>query len=118
MTKGHVAGNQPMPIDVEAGKAAKVDGAKCPKGLGYAIAELENPMRILTATVSAEGLDLKLVPVRTDGPIPKKELFRAMEAIGAMKVGRPVKALDVLDGNFLGLGVKLVATRGCGEDKK
>jgi CxxC motif-containing protein len=103
-----------LSVDVENGKVKDVKGAKCPKGIGYAIAELENPARILTATVLAEGLGLKLVPVRTDKPIPKKDLLKAMEEIGKIKVTKRLKSGDALVEDFLGLGVKLVATRTVG----
>jgi len=100
-----------LAVDIENCKVVKVSGARCPKGLGYAVAELENPSRILTATALSDGLDIKLIPVRTDKPIPKKELFRAMEEIGKMRIGVPVEAGGVICRNFLGLGVNLVATR-------
>ncbi len=61
-----------MSVDIENCKAANIQGAKCPKGTAYAIAEAENPTRVLTSTVLSSGLSLKLVPVRTDKPIPKK----------------------------------------------
>lgn len=100
-----------LSVDIENCKVLKVTGAKCPKGVAYALSEVANPTRILTTTVIAAGLDLKLVPVRTDKPIPKNDIFRAMEAIGKMRIAKPVKAGEVIDGNFLGLGAKLLATR-------
>lgn len=103
-----------LSVDIENGKVKDVKGAKCPKGIGYAIAELENPTRILTATVLAEGLGLKLVPVRTDKPIPKPDLLRSAEEIRKMRLTKPVKTGGVIVDNFLGLGVKLIATRMAG----
>jgi len=100
-----------LTVDVENGAIKSVQGAKCPKGKVYAAAEIENPVRVLTATVLAEGLGLKLVPVRTDRPIPKKDIFRAVEEIRKMRITKPLKGGDVIIEDFLGLGVKLVATR-------
>lgn len=100
-----------LSVDYEDCKVVKVEGAKCPKGTGYAMSEIECPARILTATVVANGLDLKLIPVRTNKPIPKKDIFRAMEEIAKIKITAPLKAGDTVVENFLGLGVKLVATR-------
>ena len=100
-----------LSVDIENCKVLKVTGAKCPKGVAYALSEAVNPTRMLTATAMATGLALKLVPVRTDKPIPKSDIFKAMEEIGKMRITKPVKAGDVIDGNFLGLGVKLLATR-------
>ena len=100
-----------LSVDIESGRIKTISGEKCPKGKAYAIAESENPVRILTATVLSEGMDLKLVPVRTNKPIPKKELLRAMEEIGRIRIKKPLKAGDVVVEDFLGLGAKLVATR-------
>jgi CxxC motif-containing protein len=100
-----------MSVDIEAGRVTKVDGAKCPKGSAYAVSEVQNPVRILTATVATDGLSLKLVPVRTDKAIPKKDILRAMDAVRKMRVRSPLKAGDVIAEDFLGLGVKLLATR-------
>ncbi len=100
-----------LAVDIENCKVTKVEGAKCPKGVGYAITESENPVRILTATVLAVGLSLKLVPVRTDKPIPKKDISRAVKEIRNMKITAPLKSGDTIADDFLGLGVRLIATR-------
>ena len=100
-----------LSADIEDRKVTNVQGAECPKGKEYAMVEAQSPMRIFTATVLARGLSLKLVPVRTDKSIPKKDLARAAEEIKKMKISAPVKSGDTIDEDFLGLGVKLVATR-------
>ena len=105
-----------LSVDVENCKVKSVTGAKCPRGTAYAIAEMENPSRIFTATVLTKGLELKLLPVRTNKPIPKKDIFKAVYAVTKIMVDKPVKSGDVIDSNFLGLGVRLVATRGLGDN--
>ena len=100
-----------LSVDIENCEVRNVAGAKCPRGVAYAVSEVQSPARILTATVIAIGLDLKLIPVRTDKPIPKKDILKAAEEIGRMKISAPVKTGDIIVDNFLGLGVKLVATR-------
>jgi CxxC motif-containing protein len=100
-----------LTVDIKGTAVKSVSGAKCPKGKLYAAAEAANPSRILTATVLARGMDIKLVPVRTDKPIPKKDLLRAMKKISDMVVTKPLEAGETVAENFLGLGAKLVATR-------
>jgi CxxC motif-containing protein len=100
-----------LSVDVENCRVVSVSGNQCPKGEGYAIAEIENPSRILTATVIAQGLNLKLVPVRTDRPIPKAKIQEAMQAIRKLCLERTVEVGDVIVKNFLGLGVNLIASR-------
>lgn len=89
----------------------KVSGSKCPKGETYALSEIENPVRVLTSCVLAEGLLLKMVPVKTDKPIPKAKLMEAMAQIKKIKIHKNVSMGDIIIENLLGLGVNLIATR-------
>jgi len=100
-----------LTVDIENCKVVKVAGNECPKGEKYAIAEVENPTRILTTTILTEGLDIKLLPVRTDKPIPKEKLSEAMGQIKKMKLRNPVCVGDVVVFNFLNLQVNLIAIR-------
>jgi len=102
-----------LSVTVENGKVIKVEGNKCPKGEQYAVDETENPVRVLTSTVLTEGMHLKMVSVRTDGPIPKGILFKAMEEVKKVRLDRPVKVGDIIIKDLLGSGVNLVATREC-----
>ncbi len=100
-----------LSVDIENCRVAHVRGARCPRGIGYAAAEIENPVRVFTSTVPADGLPIRRVPVRTDRPIPKKDLFHAAEEVKRLVISSPVKAGDTVAENFLGLGVRLIATR-------
>lgn len=100
-----------LSVAINNGIVTEVNGNKCPKGEAYARSEVENPMRILTSSVLTQGLSLKMIPVRTDMPIPKTKLFDAMNEIKKIKITQPVLVGDIIVNNFLGLGVNLVATR-------
>jgi CxxC motif-containing protein len=102
-----------MAVTVEKGKVVKVERNKCPKGAVYAAAETERPVRILTSTVMAEGMEMRMVPVRTDAPIPKNSMMRAMDRIRRMRITRPVQVGEVVLENIAGSGVNLIATREC-----
>lgn len=102
-----------LTVDIENCRVVKVSGEKCPKGRDYAVSEVENPRRILTSTVRARGLNLKMVPVRTDRPIPKDRILEAAAEVRKIKLESPIKAGDVIVNNFLGLGVNMLATRDC-----
>lgn len=102
-----------LAVDIENCRVVKVSGEKCPKGRDYAVSEVENPRRILTSTVRARGLNLKMVPVRTDRPIPKDRILEAAAEVRKIKLESPIKAGDVIVNNFLGLGVNMLATRDC-----
>jgi CxxC motif-containing protein len=94
-------------------KPIRITGNECPKGENYAISEIENPQRILTSSVLTQGLALKMVPIKTDRPILKKDLLKAMEGIKKIRLRKTVAVGDIVAKDLLGLGVNLVATREC-----
>lgn len=100
-----------LSVDIENCRVVNVTGNTCPKGKVYAISEIENPSRILTSAVLAQGLALKLIPVRTDSPIPKAKILPAMEEIKKIRINKPVSTGEIIVKNFLGLGVNLISTR-------
>lgn len=100
-----------LTVDIDEGRVIAVSGNKCPKGLEYGRQEIENPLRTLTTTVGAAGLNLQRVPVRTRRPIPKTKIAEAMQALRAVRLERPVRCGDVVVADLLGLGVEVVATR-------
>ena len=100
-----------LEVDIENCRVNKVSGNKCPKGEQYAIAEIENPVRILTTTVLSEGLSMKMVPVRIDKPIPKSRMHEAMEEIKKLKISKPQRPGEIVLKHLLGLDVNLIVTR-------
>lgn len=100
-------------VDIENCRVVKVKGNQCVGGETYAAAEIENPTRVLTATVATQGLSLKLVPVRTDKPIPKAKLEEAMAEIRKIRLASPVRGGSIVVKDFLMAGVNLITTRDC-----
>jgi CxxC motif-containing protein len=95
----------------DKGAVTSVTGNSCPKGEAYGRSEVEHPVRMLSSTVTAEGLSIPMLPVRTSVAIPKNKLVEAMAAIQKITVSAPVAAGDTIVKNFLNLGVDLIATR-------
>lgn len=100
-----------LELDIEGGRVIKISGNKCNKGEKYGKQEIENPLRTLTSTVLCIGLDLKLLPVKTSAPIPKDKILEAANELRKIKINRTIKAGEILQKNFVGLGVDLIATR-------
>jgi len=100
-----------LELEIENRHVVAVSGNKCPKGHDYAIEEIESPKRILTSTVLTEGLNLHLLPVRTDKAIPKAKTMEAMKELKSIRVKKRLRAGDMIVENFMNLGVDLVATR-------
>lgn len=100
-----------LSVDIENCRVVKVSGSECPKGEEYAVSEIEDPKRILTSTVLTQGLPLKMLPVRTDRPVPKSRIFEAMKEIRKIKINKAVNAGDIVLENLLEIGINLIATR-------
>lgn len=101
-------------VDFDGDKINSITGFQCKKGEAYAREEVADPKRILTSAVLTKGLELKMLPVRTNKPIPKSKLMEAMEEIKKIKKirqGKPVETGDVIKKDFIVQGVDLVATR-------
>ena len=102
-----------MTVTLDDGSAIlNIEGYTCSRGKAYAESEITHPVRTLTSTVtvtSPEGK--KMLPVRTDKPIPKEKLFDAMEIIRAVKAEAPVRTGDVLIPDFIEPGTNLIACR-------
>lgn len=100
-----------LTVDYDQERHIRVVGYKCKKGERYGVAEIQNPVRFLTSTVLAMNLPVKMIPVRTDRPIPKNRIFEAMGEIKKIQIKNSVSAGDIVAENFMGLGVNLIATR-------
>jgi CxxC motif-containing protein len=107
-------------IDVELkdGEVVSMEGTKCTKGQEFVSQELGEPMRILTTTIPIKGAKWAMLPVRTNRPIPKRLLFRAIEELTDIERRAPVKMSDVIVRDIAGTGANIVATRSMNREKK
>jgi len=97
---------------IGSGAAMIVEGNKCPKGKDFAIAETSNPTRVLTTTVRTNFPDMPVIPVRTDGEIPRSMLISAMEELNQVVVEKELDCGDVVVDNLLNTGVSVIITSG------
>lgn len=88
----------PMGCAIEAEKegdtVVSVAGNSCPRGKLYAENEVICPMRVVTSTVRAT--DGRMLPVKTNKPVKKSEIFSVMKKINAQKVTPPVRIGEVI----------------------
>ena len=96
----------------ESGKITEMSGYTCARGKKYAESEVTAPVRTLTSTVVLlTGEGKKMLPVRTDKPIPKESLFEAMRIVRKIRVASPVKMGDIIAENFIEDGTNLIACK-------
>lgn len=97
--------------EVENGTVISVEGALCPKGKDYVNQELTNPQRNIATSVLVRGGALPLASVRLTNPIPKSEIFHAMEEIKKITLDAPVKAGMVVIPGVLGYDSDVIITK-------
>ncbi|MCP5514946.1 MAG: DUF1667 domain-containing protein [Spirochaetales bacterium] len=89
----------------------QVTGNKCKRGIPYAVDEITNPTRMICSTVKIKGGIHKVIPVKTDKPIPEKYKLEIMKLVNKVELTSPVKMGDIVIADIFGTGVNIVATR-------
>ncbi len=103
----------PMTVTLENGVVQSVSGNTCRRGDIYARKEVTAPTRIVTSTVRVTGstTGAVTVPCKTASDIPKKDIFRCMEALAGVTVSAPIRLGQALVKNVASTGVDVVATK-------
>lgn len=85
-------------VEVENGVAVSVSGNGCPRGKLYSENEVVSPKRVITTTV--KRYDGKVVPVKTDKPVKKSEIFDIMKKINEFILDKNAKIGDIIIENL------------------
>ena len=94
-------------VETEEDKIVSITGNSCPRGKLYGENEIICPRRVLTTTIkTADG---KVVPVKTDKPIKKSEIFDIMKIVNGITLKTRVKIGDIVMKNITE-GINLIAT--------
>ncbi len=94
-------------INVENGV---VSGNGCKRGETFALSEMTCPMRTVCSTVATTFEDYPVLPVRTNGEIPKDKIQDLMKEINAVVVDKKIKRGDVVIEKVVGTDVDVVAS--------
>lgn len=114
MTKRTICIICPISCSIKAkitdGMITDISGHKCKRGIEYIIAEIKNPVRTLTTTVKTNIDTYRLLPVRSDKPIPERLIFECMKKINTVLVDHKVKMGDIIIENILDTNVNIIST--------
>lgn len=95
-------------VEYEGDKIVSMKGNRCPRGAEYARSEVLHPSRVLTTAVYVAAAG-KMLPVRSDRPVPKEALRACVAAAKKLTVTPPVRMGDVLM-KEIAEGVNLIAS--------
>ena len=88
-----------------------VKGNTCPRGKQYAIDEMTAPKRMVTSSLAVTNGNEKMVSVKTNAPLPKELIFKALNLLKGVTVTAPVEIGTPLVKDIFGTGIDFVATR-------
>ena len=97
-----------LTAEIEDGKVVSVSGNTCPRGKAYAETECISPVRTITTTVRCS--DGRVLPVKTQTPIPKEKIFEAMKIINKVCPVLPISAGSVIIEDVFGSPVIAVSS--------
>ncbi|MPM94681.1 hypothetical protein SDC9_141829 [bioreactor metagenome] len=91
----------------------QISGNRCPRGVVYAVSELTDPRRVVTATVGCDSTRMPRLPVRTREPLPKRHIDALLNRLYRLEVKVPVKRGEVLLADVEKTGVDVVFSCDC-----
>ncbi len=94
-----------------SGNALSVVGNGCEKGEEYGANEYFVQMRILTSTIKVRNGAYKRLPIRSDKPIPLRDIAACMDKINKHIAKSPIKKGDILIKNINNTGADIIASR-------
>ena len=100
-----------LTVEYTQKKVQKIKGNRCKIGLEYAEKESFNPERTLTTTVRIKNGHLPLLSVRTNKPIPKKLIFKAMNLLAKVEIEAPINIGEKIIENLFNTNASIVATK-------
>ena len=86
----------------------------CPMGCQLRATLEDGVVTAVTGTVRVLGGPLPVVPVRTQGEVPKEKVLEVARALHHAAVPAPVQAGQVVLADVCGTGVAVVATKNIG----
>ena len=90
--------------------AAVVSGNRCTRGASYAVSELTDPRRVVTAVVPTDDPMHCVLPVRSASPFPKDKISDLLNKLYSMKVATPIVCGEIVLRNAIDTGIDIIAT--------
>jgi len=96
-------------VDGEKG-AYTFSGNKCPKGAEFAQTEMTFPVRSLSTTVRTTFPDMPVLPVRTNGEVPKERINDIIHVLSKLTITEKIGIGETVAANILETGCDIIAT--------
>ena len=99
-------------LSAEYGEDQKitVTGNVCPRGKVYAVQELTDPRRTVTAVMKTDDPAMPYIAVRTDAPFPKNAIASLLNRLYKKTVHLPVSRGEIIWEDVDGSGINIVSS--------
>ena len=87
-----------------------IEGNRCKRGYEFTLNECFEPKRMFTGSVKLKGASRRMLPLRSNAPVPKELLMDISESIRDMEINAPVSSQQVIVKDVLGTGVDLISS--------
>lgn len=98
-------------VELNNGEVTNIKGNTCKIGENYGKKECTNPTRVVTSSVLISGGKSKIVPVKTDGDIPKSMIYDCINELKNIIIKAPIHIGDIVIENILNTGINIIATK-------
>lgn len=85
-------------------------GQRCARGQEFARTELTAPMRSITTTVRTVFRELPVLPVRTNGEVPKEMIPAIIRELAKVLISDRIGIGETVAADILNSGVDIIAT--------
>jgi CxxC motif-containing protein len=96
--------------ETDSKKIFSLSGQNCKRGIKFAEAEITNPLRMLTTTISIDSRISQRLPVRSNVPAPKEKIASMVKAVKQIRAKAPIKMGEIIMANILGTGVDIISS--------
>lgn len=98
-------------VQVDETNGNAVTGNRCSNGEAFAIHELTNPKRRITAEVRVSGANTDRCPVKTDCVVPLETVKNIAAVLEELVIPAPIYVSQVIVRDIAGTGANLVACK-------
>jgi len=88
----------------------RFSGNRCKKGKEFASKELLSPVRSITTTVRTAFYRIPVLPVRTNGEVPKDRVTEIIRELSNIVITEKIGIGEVVAADILGTGCDVIAT--------
>jgi CxxC motif-containing protein len=87
-----------------------IGGFRCEKGAEYGKNEFCIPKRIFTSSIKISGANRRMLPIRSNRPVPKEKLMDCMKEIRKISLNAPILEKQVIIPDILHTGADIIAS--------